>query len=214
MRRLLVAACATMLVACGTTGSGLEGATTLSIGQRPILLGPVTADRAVVDDLVLAADEPPALTAVVTAAGTVPTPPVTVAAVLAPPLETPPGSATSTEGTWLASVFSLLAAPPPRPVAVVTGRAPATAPTAAPSAPSAPASGLDGILACIRAHESSGNYQATNGIYRGAYQFDQSTWESVGGSGDPVNASPSEQDHRAALLYQVRGGQPWPNARC
>lgn len=73
---------------------------------------------------------------------------------------------------------------------------------------------LVSILACIRAHESTNNYQAKNGIYRGAYQFDGSTWQSVGGSGDPVDAPPEEQDYRASLLYQKRGIQPWPNARC
>jgi hypothetical protein len=62
----------------------------------------------------------------------------------------------------------------------------------------------------LRQCESSGNYSATNGIYRGAYQFDQRTWNSVGGSGDPAAASPAEQDYRAQILYNQRGAQPWP----
>ncbi|HEV2808976.1 MAG TPA: transglycosylase family protein [Acidimicrobiales bacterium] len=71
-------------------------------------------------------------------------------------------------------------------------------------------SGLAGIRAC----ESGGDYGAVsaNGQYRGAYQFDQGTWESVGGSGDPANASAAEQDRRAAALQQQRGSSPWP--RC
>lgn len=64
----------------------------------------------------------------------------------------------------------------------------------------------------LRWCESSGNYQVTNfsGKYRGAYQFDQATWESVGGSGDPAAAAPPEQDKRAKILYDTRGSAPWP----
>jgi hypothetical protein len=63
----------------------------------------------------------------------------------------------------------------------------------------------------IKKHESGGNYSATSksGKYRGAYQFDQRTWESTGGSGDPAAASPEEQDRRAAMLYASRGSSPW-----
>lgn len=64
----------------------------------------------------------------------------------------------------------------------------------------------------LRHCEATGNYAATNfsGKYRGAYQFDVPTWESVGGIGDPAAATPEEQDLRAALLYQQRGSSPWP----
>jgi hypothetical protein len=62
----------------------------------------------------------------------------------------------------------------------------------------------------LRQCEASGNYGATNGQYRGAYQFDQRTWNGVGGSGDPAAASPAEQDYRAQILFNQRGAQPWP----
>src|SRR5687767_2684698 len=66
---------------------------------------------------------------------------------------------------------------------------------------------LEAIAAC----ESGGNYSANtgNGFY-GAYQFSQSTWESVGGTGNPAAASPAEQDRRAAMLYAHQGSSPWP----
>ncbi len=66
--------------------------------------------------------------------------------------------------------------------------------------------------AALRACEASDNYRVTNdsGKYRGAYQFDLATWESVGGVGDPSEATPDEQDLRAALLHQQRGSSPWP----
>ena len=64
--------------------------------------------------------------------------------------------------------------------------------------------------ASLRQCESSGDYSIDTGNgYYGAYQFDQSTWESVGGSGSPADASPSEQDYRALYLYRMRGWSPW-----
>jgi Transglycosylase-like domain len=67
---------------------------------------------------------------------------------------------------------------------------------------------LDSIASC----ESGGDPAAvsSDGSYRGKYQFDFGTWESVGGSGDPAAASEDEQDYRAALLYAQSGSSPWP----
>ncbi|MGI8726601.1 MAG: transglycosylase family protein [Solirubrobacterales bacterium] len=69
-----------------------------------------------------------------------------------------------------------------------------------------------GTLESIAACESGGDPGAvsSDGSYRGKYQFDTGTWASVGGSGDPAAASESEQDYRAALLYQQAGSSPWP----
>jgi hypothetical protein len=70
-----------------------------------------------------------------------------------------------------------------------------------------------GQLECIRQCESHGDYGAVSasGTYRGAYQFDQTTWEAVGGTGDPAAAPPAEQDLRAQILYEQSGSSPWPN---
>lgn len=67
---------------------------------------------------------------------------------------------------------------------------------------------LEAIAAC----ESGGDPAAvsSDGTYRGLYQFDQGTWESVGGHGDPAAASAAEQSYRAALLYSRSGSSPWP----
>ena len=69
-----------------------------------------------------------------------------------------------------------------------------------------------GTLESIAACESGGDPTAvsSDGSYRGKYQFDFGTWESVGGSGDPAAAPESEQDYRAALLYAQSGSSPWP----
>lgn len=67
---------------------------------------------------------------------------------------------------------------------------------------------LNAIASC----ESGGDPTAvsSDGTYRGKYQFDYGTWESVGGSGDPAAAPEAEQDYRAALLYARSGSSPWP----
>jgi hypothetical protein len=58
--------------------------------------------------------------------------------------------------------------------------------------------------------ESGGNPRAVNPAgYYGLYQFSLSTWRSVGGSGNPINASPSEQLYRAKLLYKKSGAGQW-----
>jgi hypothetical protein len=76
------------------------------------------------------------------------------------------------------------------------------------TAASAPSATLQAIAGC----ESGGNPSAVGGggAFRGKYQFDQATWESVGGTGDPASAPVAEQDRRAAMLYAREGSTPWP----
>jgi hypothetical protein len=75
-------------------------------------------------------------------------------------------------------------------------------------APGVSQSSLDAIAAC----ESGGDPTVVDasGTYYGKYQFDTSTWASVGGSGNPAEASEAEQDYRASLLYARAGSSPWP----
>ena len=82
-----------------------------------------------------------------------------------------------------------------------------------PDNPTVTAAALDPRLEAIAECESGGDPTAVSasGQYRGKYQFDQETWESVGGKGDPANASEAEQDRRAARLLKRDGTAPWPN---
>jgi soluble lytic murein transglycosylase-like protein len=74
-------------------------------------------------------------------------------------------------------------------------------------APGVSQASMDAIAAC----ESGGDPTAVNSAgYYGKYQFDTSTWASVGGSGNPAEASEAEQDYRASLLYSRAGSSPWP----
>ena len=68
----------------------------------------------------------------------------------------------------------------------------------------------DGMAYC----ESTNNPLAVNNpdgflSTYGLFQFDLPTWASVGGSGNPLDASPEEQLMRAKLLYKSRGLEPW-----
>lgn len=119
-----------------------------------------------------------------------------------------PSAPVAVPAELLASLATAPATTPARPGRSVTIAAPG--PTVTPAVPSL---GGGGNLAAIRACESSGNYAAVSpdGLYRGAYQFDRSTWQSVGGSGDPAAASAAEQDARASQLWSQRGSNPWPN---
>ena len=89
--------------------------------------------------------------------------------------------------------------PPPPPLTVPTGYA---------DAPAAPSRTLAAIAHC----ESRGDPAAvsSDGVYRGKYQFDLATWQSLGGNGDPALASEHEQDRRARTLAAERGNAPWP----
>ncbi len=75
--------------------------------------------------------------------------------------------------------------------------------------PSADGLNWGALAAC----ESGGRPNAVSGTgtYRGMYQFSQSTWNAVGGSGDPAAASADEQTYRAQLLYQRSGAGQWPH---
>jgi hypothetical protein len=94
-------------------------------------------------------------------------------------------------------------------------------------ATSGSSSSCNGDFACFKACtleiESHGNYAAVSpdGTYRGAWQFDQSTWDgAVARAGypewsgrDPATAPPGVQDAAAHQLYLERGNQPW-GGRC
>lgn len=77
----------------------------------------------------------------------------------------------------------------------------------------------DDGLAKLRHCESRGNYQAVSktGKYRGAYQFSQSSWNTIAAryyphlrGVDPVAASPSDQDRMTRAYWAQSGRHPWP----
>ena len=102
-----------------------------------------------------------------------------------------------------------------RPVATVP---PVTAPPTTVAVPPSAAA----VLACIRQRESGGNYAAVSpsGIYRGAYQFSQASWDSAArhaGRADLVGrlpnlVAPADQDAVALNLYEWQGLAPWGGA--
>ncbi|WP_097184983.1 resuscitation-promoting factor [Blastococcus haudaquaticus] len=72
----------------------------------------------------------------------------------------------------------------------------------------------DGLnWAALAQCESGGRPTAVSGTgrYHGLYQFSVSTWQAVGGTGLPSEASPDEQTYRAQLLYNRAGAGQWPH---
>ena len=89
---------------------------------------------------------------------------------------------------------------------------PATTSSTSTPATAAATGGATGSLEAIAVCESGGDPTAIGGggTYRGKYQFTYSTWQSVGGTGDPAAAPESEQDQRAAMLLAQTGSGQWP----
>ncbi len=83
---------------------------------------------------------------------------------------------------------------------------------------------LNPFLACVAQAESGGNYQAVspNGLYRGAFQFSQSTWNFAAKAANrpdligvpPNEASKADQDTLAVALFALDGERPWLGDRC
>ena len=100
----------------------------------------------------------------------------------------------------------------PRTLAALDVTAAAPEETAASDAPAAPADSADATLQRIAQCESGASPTAVSadGVYRGKYQFDRTTWREMGGTGDPAEAPEAEQDRIAAQLLAQRGTAPWP----
>lgn len=89
---------------------------------------------------------------------------------------------------------------------------------------SIPDPALNPFLQCVVQAESRGNYQAVspNGLYMGAFQFSQSTWNLAALSAalsilvnvPPNRATKAEQDTLAVVLYSLDGERPWLGDRC
>jgi hypothetical protein len=83
---------------------------------------------------------------------------------------------------------------------------------------------LNPYLTCVVQAESGGNYQAVspNGLYRGAFQFLQSTWNMAALAANrpdlvgvpPNEASKADQDTLAIVLFTLDGERPWLGDRC
>jgi hypothetical protein len=114
-------------------------------------------------------------------------------------------------------------------------RAPASTTSPSPPAPSGGSSGgdpypslpdpaLNAFLSCVVQAESGGDYSivSPNGIYMGAFQFSQSTWNTAASAAGlpllvgvrPNDATKAEQDTVAVALYAMDGEQPWLGDRC
>ena len=106
-------------------------------------------------------------------------------------------------------------APKPARAAAAPAASAASAESAASDSPAEPASASAGGLnwAALAACESGGRPGAVSGSgkYHGLYQFSVATWNAVGGSGLPSQASAEEQTQRAQMLFDRSGAGQWPH---
>jgi uncharacterized protein YabE (DUF348 family) len=100
------------------------------------------------------------------------------------------------------------AAPAPKPTQRSTSTS-ASSPAPEPAPAPAPATG--DVWAKLAQCESGGNPRANTGNgYYGLYQFSLGTWQAMGGSGLPSDASAAEQTQRAKALQARSGWGQWP----
>lgn len=130
-----------------------------------------------------------------------------------------PRSVNAARTTTLAPVATsstVVSAPPATPAPAEV--APPSTSTSVPTAPSST------FLACVRWSESRDHYNAVSpdGLYHGAYQFLQSTWDNTAGYaelphlvGVPAESVvPAVQDVMAQHLFEWQGRSPWAGAPC
>jgi peptidoglycan hydrolase CwlO-like protein len=96
--------------------------------------------------------------------------------------------------------------------------------TGAGAGPAIPDPTLPPFLQCVVQAESGGNYSVVspNGMYMGAFQFSQSTWNFAARAAGlvylvgvpPNHATKAEQDTVAVALFALDGEQPWLGDRC
>lgn len=131
-----------------------------------------------------------------------------------------------TKGSYAEIVTTTVYTPPPAPTHVEAAKIipppvrPTTTTTLVQVQP-VPSASPGGIWACIRQHESGGNYSINTGNgYYGAYQFLPSTWNAaVRGAGYPQYANgradlapPYVQDAAALWLQAHSGWGQWSTA--
>jgi uncharacterized protein YabE (DUF348 family) len=101
-------------------------------------------------------------------------------------------------------------AQPPKTISTVVTKQP-VAEVLAVGTKALPSNAADLNWAALANCESGGNpaENTGNGFY-GMYQFTESTWESLGGTGYPNQASAATQTDLAELLYERSGSGQWP----
>lgn len=97
------------------------------------------------------------------------------------------------------------------PTPVASPQPAAAAPKTTPKRVAAPAAVSGGVWDRLAACESGGNWSINTGNgYYGGLQFSLGSWQGVGGSGYPHQASKAEQIVRAEQLLARQGWGAWP----
>ncbi|WP_281255255.1 resuscitation-promoting factor [Isoptericola jiangsuensis] len=101
--------------------------------------------------------------------------------------------------------------PEPEPEPAPTSSSSSSSSSSGSSSGSSGGSAPSGVWAALAQCESGGNPATNTGNgYYGLYQFSLPTWQAMGGSGLPSDASASEQTMRAQKLQAQSGWGQWP----
>jgi hypothetical protein len=113
----------------------------------------------------------------------------------------------------VAGALHAIPKPPPPPAPAQQAAPAAAAPAAAPAQPGGTVStgGMSAFQACVIQRESGGNPSAVNPSSGagGLYQFLPSTWQALGHSGLPENASVAEQNQAFQQQFAQSGTAAW-----
>jgi nucleoid-associated protein YgaU len=111
----------------------------------------------------------------------------------------------------MAAIPEPVAVPAPEPVSQAPAASAAPAPAQAPAQASSYSGAPGSFQACVIQAESGGNASAVNPSSGagGLYQFLPSTWQALGYSGLPQNASVGEQNAAFAKEYAQSGTSAW-----
>ena len=133
-------------------------------------------------------------------------------------------SKSSPRTTTTATIATVSSTANPAPTATTSSPAPSGSSSNGDPYPNLPDPALNAFLTCVVQAESGGDYSivSPNGIYMGAFQFSQPTWNTAASAaglpllvGVPPNeATKPEQETVAVALYAMDGEQPWLGDRC
>lgn len=117
-----------------------------------------------------------------------------------------------TSGALQNTTMQVLAAGKTNKQIAIPTQAPTPTPTPSPTPTVEPTADpiQDSVWDMLAQCETNGNWaEDTGNGYYGGLQFAQSSWESVGGSGNPAEASREEQIMRGKLLQARSGWAAW-----
>lgn len=175
---------------------------------EPQIISSIPLEKEPVGQILGAVEEqvPPSPTPTVAMQTPTPTP-IPPTPTTTPPTTISPTPIITSTSTPTPSLAKTSPSPTQTPVLPTATPTPTPVPT---NAPAAVDPNSDEVWDRLAICEAGGNWSIDTGNgYFGGLQFNQGAWESVGGTGNPAQASREEQITRGKMLQQKRGWGAW-----